>query len=465
MKSRAGRLAGQILRWSIAVIGVVWVLSNLHLRDRVLALNEDNIPVECVLAQPATENDATFDIESGRDTRWIVRSEVVNGPDRKTVLLAGASKPVPLLGMRLTGDINNHPAVSQLLVPDEDGKGKFIPPSDVQGGFTLNVPQPRVLQGINTMVRHANGLLLILALLVAPLSYLFTTLRWHRLLAGLQITIGLGRAFVLNMVGAFYNTFMPGSTGGDVLKAYYAAKQTADRKTAAVMSVIIDRILGLLALIILGGTVATYQYVNSPVKTDPVARSCKHVALFALASLACTGIGLLLLYTPVTRRLISRVVGRTRFYDRLRKIMDVMHLYRRQSGLIVWAIVITFPVHLIAIVSALMAGKAFGLPISAEYYFICVPVIVLAGAIPISPQGVGVMEAFAYYLTRPQGATLNQALALTMSIRLVAVFWNLVGGVFVLKGGFHAPTEREREEVADESGGIELDSISPATPV
>ena len=79
------------------------------------------------------------------------------------------------------------------------------------------------------------------------------------------------------------------------------------------------------------------------------------------------------------------------------------------------------------------------------------PVVVLAGSIPISPQGVGVMEAFAFYLTRPQGVTLNQALALTMSIRLVGIFWNLVGGFFVLKGGFHAPTDAERHEVEVDS--------------
>ena len=464
MKSRAGRLVGQLVRWTIAVIGVAWVVSNLHLRDRVLALDERNLPVEHTLTQPAAENASQFEIDTSAGPVWIDRARVVNGPDRKTVLLKGDTSPRPLLGMRLSGDINNHPTATELLVRDPDGSGRFVSPLAVQGGFTLDVPQPRVLQGIGAMVRQANPWLLVMALLVAPLNYLFTTLRWNRLLAGLGVGITMGRTFVLNMVGAFYNTFMPGSTGGDVLKAYYAAKQTADRKTAAVMSVIIDRILGLLALIILGGLVATYQYASSPVKTDPVARSCKHVALFAGASLLATAVGLLLFYLPLTRRVIARIAGKSRVYDKLRKVMDVMHLYRRQSGLIVWAIVITFPVHLCAILSALMAGKAFGLPISAEYYFIVVPVVVLVGAIPISPQGVGVMEGFAYYLTRPQGATLNQALALTMSIRMVAIFWNLVGGIFVLKGGFHAPTESERQEVAEEEAD-EVGSISTPQPV
>jgi hypothetical protein len=31
-----------------------------------------------------------------------------------------------------------------------------------------------------------------------------------------------------------------------------------------------------------------------------------------------------------------------------------------------------------------------------------------------------------------------------MSIRLVQILWNLVGGIFVLRGGYHAPSQREQ---------------------
>ena len=63
----------------------------------------------------------------------------------------------------------------------------------------------------------------------------------------------------------------------------------------------------------------------------------------------------------------------------------------------------TIPVHASVITNAMFAGMAFGLPLHWAYYWVCVPVIVLAGSIPISPQGAGVMEAFAILLTRRQG--------------------------------------------------------------
>ena len=97
----------------------------------------------------------------------------------------------------------------------------------------------------------------------------------------------------------------------------------------------------------------------------------------------------------------------------------------------------------------MLCGMAFNLPLSAGYYWVVVPVVVLAGAIPISPQGAGVMEFFAILLTRKQGATVSQAFALTMSIRLVQILWNLMGGIFVMRGGYQAPTEKEQHEVED----------------
>jgi uncharacterized membrane protein YbhN (UPF0104 family) len=129
-----------------------------------------------------------------------------------------------------------------------------------------------------------------------------------------------------------------------------------------------------------------------------------------------------------------------------------MDIYRKHWLAVLIAILMSLPVHGAVVVSATVAGMAFGLPISWPYYWVAVPVIVLSGAIPISPQGAGVMEFFAILLTRAHGATISQAFALTMSIRVVQILWNLTGGIFVLKGGFHAPTSAERHALEADTG-------------
>jgi hypothetical protein len=72
------------------------------------------------------------------------------------------------------------------------------------------------------------------------------------------------------------------------------------------------------------------------------------------------------------------------------------------------------------------------------------------------------MEFFTVELTRRHGVTIAQAFALTMSIRLVQVLWNLVAGVFVLRGGYHAPSEREQQAL--DSDGEAPSDQAPVPP-
>jgi uncharacterized protein (TIRG00374 family) len=147
--------------------------------------------------------------------------------------------------------------------------------------------------------------------------------------------------------------------------------------------------------------------------------------------------------------------------QRITKIVETMRLYGKRPGLAAAALLISFPVHMVVILSAYFAGTAFSLHIPFAYYWTVVPVAVLAGSIPISPQGAGVMEYFAIWLLAPVGCGVAEAVALTMSIRLVQVIWNLSGGVFVLRGGYHVPTAaQERQLEAEDEDEFGTASVS-----
>ena len=160
-------------------------------------------------------------------------------------------------------------------------------------------------------------------------------------------------------------------------------------------------------------------------------------------------LGLLVFYNPTLHRIsgLDFVLKKLPMQKHVQSAVACDAHVRQTAVSGIVALIVTIPVHASVITSAMFAGMAFGLPLHWAYYWVCVPVIVLAGSIPISPQGAGVMEAFAILLTRRQGVTVSQAFALAMSIRLVQIIWNLTGGIFVLRGGFHAPTETETKEL------------------
>jgi uncharacterized protein (TIRG00374 family) len=433
--------------WAIAIGGIWWVIAHMSLRDRVTILNADNLPVAVYLALPATdgENSASFVIIDPvtHERRIISRKELVNLPDEKSVQLKAQSQRVPLLAVDLSDNLRT---VNRILVLDaETNKGVWRLPAEVN--YKIRVPHPRLEMGVITMTKIADPSLLWGAVLIFPVTFLVTSIRWNALLKALDIRLTQARTFVLNMVGAFYNTFMLGVTGGDVLKAYYASKQTRHRM-GAVLSVFVDRVIGLLSLVIMGGIMATLQYFTSEHRDDPASLACLRIALGSAAVVFAFLLAVLLFQDPVRRAIgLDSLPRRLPFQKHIGQAIDVINIYRSRPLLIVGAIVFTFPVHITVVVSALFAGKAFLLPLPMLYYFVAVPVIVLSGALPISPQGAGVMEFFAIQLTKQYGTTVSQAFALTMSIRIVQMLWNLTGGFFVLRGGYHAPTASEKEEM------------------
>jgi uncharacterized protein (TIRG00374 family) len=447
-KSRRKKWLMFALRWTIAIVGIWYVIANISWRDRALVLDENNHPVEARLWEPAEEGAASvmiLDPRSGAITP-VPRAQLVNAPNPKqkdvTVTLPEGTRRLPLLAVDLTDDLRH---ADKLLVQDpHSGKGMWISPVDVQGGYQVIVPYPLIQPGLRHMLHTANPLFLWGAVFIFPVTYLITGLRWHVLLKAIGINLGAARASIINMVGAFYSTFMPGSTGGDVLKAYYAARHAPTMRTRAVMSVLVDRAIGLAALVLLGGGMAAYQW-NEP--------ACRQVATASALVIVALTIGLAVFYHPTLRRVsgLSFLLRRLPMQRQVVKAVETMEIYRRRPVLVLATLLVTFPVHITVILSATLAGLAFNLPLDLFDYWYIVPVVVLSGALPISPQGAGVMEFFAIVLTRRQGCTVAQAFALAMSIRLVQIFWNLIGGIFVLRGGYHAPTDKEQEALTTES--------------
>jgi uncharacterized protein (TIRG00374 family) len=458
-KQRVKRWVTFALRWGIAVAGIALVLSNISLHDRVQVLDPKTHLVQKLrVLNNAGESDAQYTVvpEDGSPPRAVGREELWVRPDRThaKVRLGDRVEKVRLYAVKPGEETGSGRSVQKLVVDDPDSdNGLIVEPSQLVDAGRVTANSPYVEFGINRLVREADKTFLLASILVLPLSYVLTSIRWHLLLESLGIRLSFARSLVLNLVGAFYNAVMPGTTGGDLVKAYYASKQTSLR-TRAVLSVLIDRIIGLMALILIGGAMAAYQW-EIP--------DCRRVAIASGIITGAAALGLVVFYSRRLRRWtgLDFVLKRLPMQKQVQKAVAAMEIYRDRPMPLVTALLLSFPVHVTAILSATFAGRAFGLPLPLFYYWVVLPVVALAGAIPISPQGAGVMEFFTVELTRRHGVTIAQAFALTMSIRLVQVLWNLVAGIFVLRGGYHAPSETEQAaletdaEAAPETAGDE----------
>jgi glycosyltransferase 2 family protein len=101
-----------------------------------------------------------------------------------------------------------------------------------------------------------NYLPLLVAACICVPAVLLTYVRWYFLVRAQDLPFTLRSAVRLGLIGSALNTLLPGSIGGDVVKATCIAREQS-RRTVAVATVLIDRAVGLWGLIwlvaLLGG--------------------------------------------------------------------------------------------------------------------------------------------------------------------------------------------------------------------
>ena len=445
-KKQTLKIAKFLVRWGIAVVGIWWVISKMSWHDHVWAfLPGQNMPTKdlTLTDYAADESSGVYHVIIAGKTVALPHDEVINQPDydklREFEKKSGAKKYI--VGLDLSPDMKQ---VRRLLVADKPAgpMAMWEPPSEFPY-YQITVPHPRVQIGVRRMLREANPRYIFAALAIFPITILITSLRWHELLKPLDIRLKL-------------DAHVRAEHGGNVLQHHHAARlhrrgfaqgllhpQANAPRHRAVMSVVVDRIIGLLALVILGGTMAALQWHI---------RQAKEVAIASAAAIALIAVEMVIFFVPFLRRYtgLDFVLKRLPLQKQVSNAIETMHIYARRPILVLAALIVSFPVHMVVITAAQLCGIAFGLHLSTFYYWMAVPVIVLSGAVPISPQGAGVMEYFAIKLLEPQGVTVGQAFALTMSIRLTQILWNLVGGIFVLRGGYHKPSPIEQKQAEEE---------------
>ncbi|MEM6458336.1 MAG: lysylphosphatidylglycerol synthase transmembrane domain-containing protein [Planctomycetota bacterium] len=304
-------------------------------------------------------------------------------------------------------------------------------------------------EGVFTLLRRADGGWLLGGLAVIGLVFPLQAVRWYGLLRCRGLAVSLRSVFRLTMVGQFFNFCVPvGSTGGDVVRAYGAAKgvTTPGGPTAAVVSVLIDRVAGLLGLVVLAAAAGPLVW------GDPTGR---RVTLIAWALLGSGVAGGAVYLWPVTRRWLG--VERATRLAAVRRVDEAVTAYRRHGWTVAGAVALSVPVHLSICLATAFAGYAIGVDEPVVSLVAALPIVFLVGALPVSFMGLGIMEAAARGVFGG-GVLENEVVLMLMAYRLYMLGYALLGGVLMLGRG-----ARLRERDAG-PGGEEPATVWAATP-
>src|SRR5947208_8710026 len=224
----------------------------------------------------------------------------------------------------------------------------------------------------------------ILAYVVVEVAAAF---RWHVLLKVQKIRLTLPRLSGLFLIGMFYNQFLPGGTGGDIIKSYYLLKETPDKKAGALLAVVFDRFIGLVALVAITATLIALRYDFLSQKPDT--RNLLWVLLillsssiaFLVATFVISGFKLFHFFP-------AHFPGR----DKLIEIFAAYHLYARHWRASLVAFGASVVAHLSTFTAFLFAAYALGVRVPLFDFFAIIQVERMIAAFPISFAGIGLRE-------------------------------------------------------------------------
>ena len=254
-------------------------------------------------------------------------------------------------------------------------------------------------------------------------------LRWQELLKGQDIYLSFFKTLELNFIGLFFNTFMPSLTGGDVVKAYYVSKHTAQRLEAAT-TVLIDRVVGMLALLTIGAAASLYAISDTQIRKPAISI----VVLFLIITI----LGIVLFNKRFMKKFSFNVKGERwqKIVVSLKRVYSAFYIYRSKKILLVKVFLMSIVMQLMFVLMNYQIALGLGLNVSMKYFFLFIPIISVISAIPITFAGWGLGESmYKYFFGLVTGAC---GLAVTMSIivRLITLILNLFGGIFYI---FHKP--------------------------
>ena len=259
---------------------------------------------------------------------------------------------------------------------------------------------------------------------------LLLALRWSLFLRRQSIPVPFSTIFSLTWSGQFFNSVLPGSTGGDFVKIFQLCRLAPDRKSAAAVTVVLDRFTALIALLCLAGV----AFLRCPISWSDFARIPRPGGRFIVIA----GITLALVGTGGA----VFVAARSQVWlPRLRRVIAALKTSITPSPALALAIGMSFTIHLLSFFIAFCFARSLGIGITYWQVLEFFPVLLFLVMMPITVNGHGLREVLLIFYFSKLGIVVTgqtalgvQETAIAFSALLVAndLAWSLPGGIWYL---------------------------------
>jgi glycosyltransferase 2 family protein len=270
---------------------------------------------------------------------------------------------------------------------------------------------------------------IVLGLVLVGANVFLSAYRWIILLRAREFVIPVGYGFSLYLIGIFFNHALPGAVGGDVVRGYYLVADHPSRRLDSVLSIVIDRVLGLYSFFALTllAIAWDFQFVMSHERI-------RWVAVLSAAIFLIMTVFFLISFSQRLSRVtgLQWLAGRA---DLVKRLLEAVHLYGRSKTIIVVSVAVSLLAQIVTMLFFYMVARvSMETAVTWNAILFAVPMGFVVTAVPISPAGIGVGQVAFLYLFQAytQSSTQFGAEAIT-AFQLGLACWAVSGAYFYLR--------------------------------
>jgi uncharacterized protein (TIRG00374 family) len=241
-------------------------------------------------------------------------------------------------------------------------------------------------------------LFLAAAFMIYSIAVLITQVRWYFLVRAQDLPFTVPDALRIGMIAFFFNNFLPGSVGGDLVKAAALARRQ-DRRTVAVATVIMDRVIALWGLVWFVAILGCGFWLLGGLEGAASERSKLVVSIAAGTVAASLVVWVVMGLLPDRRaaRFASRLSLLPKVGGSAAEMWRAVWMYRKRQGTVFGVLALSWVGHIGFVLAfycsayALWSEELGPVPTLTQH-FLLVPIGLVVQAAPLFPGGTGIGE-------------------------------------------------------------------------
>ncbi len=274
---------------------------------------------------------------------------------------------------------------------------------------------------VGDTLKNADPVLIAAVFLLMVFCVCFSAYKWQKLLAIHGAHFKFRQLNRWYFVAMFFNNFLPTSIGGDGYRIWQTLDNQRSR-TAAVVAVFAERLSGILTLLLIGFVGALIGWVMSG-----------HVLSRTVGQFGVLGliIGLPILAWLFVFGGLEKLGGMKRLPKMLRTVFEHVDDYTTRPGEAAWAVLgISVIFHFISLFWMGLLLRAVGASVTPWDLAVIASLISVITVLPISINGIGVVDGAFIWLAGQYGVAYESALGFMLLQRALLIPISIAGAVF-----------------------------------